>query len=262
MSRLLMTVLCLFAAVVPAAAQEALTRERVSFAIEATDQRIEKARLLSANVETARAEDEVRIAMDFQTRAREALGRDALDIAMRLTLEARRHADRAIALARGLPDPDRVQAQLERTQDLLRRSRDRVEECESDRARIMMRTAVEMQMRADAAFQSSRFLAALQLTTGARDRGLRALRLCRIEENVQESVERALQRTDEVIARAERALKDKSSDAARSALSRAVALQSRAQNDFNRGDHESSVQLTQSARAAAFQALRLAGGKP
>jgi predicted S18 family serine protease len=180
---------------------------------------------------------------------------------MRLTLEARRHADRAIALIRGLPDPDRVQAQLERTDDLLRRSRDRVEECNNDRARILIRTAVEMQMRAQSAYESGRFLAALQLTTGARDRTRRALRLCRIEENLEESAERALQRTDEVISRAERAVSGESSDAARQSLARAVALQARAHEDFRRDDFEGSIQLTQSARAAAFQALRLAGSK-
>ena len=52
-----------------------------------------------------------------------------------------------------LPDPDRVLSQVERTRELLERVRDRVEECNRDRAHALMRVAFTMQQRAEAAIE-------------------------------------------------------------------------------------------------------------
>ena len=53
------------------------------------------------------------------TVAETSLADGQLRLAMDLTLRARGHADRAIAIIEGLPDPDRVLAQVERDPELI-----------------------------------------------------------------------------------------------------------------------------------------------
>src|SRR5262245_12113399 len=132
-----------------------------------TDERIELAQTLLAGSDEAEAQVELDAAVTLQTQARAEFGAGHPRIALDLTLRARARADRAIAIARG-PSPDRVLAQLERTRELIDRARDRIEECDNDRARALLRVAVEMQTRAEAAAQEKRYLAALQLTLSAR----------------------------------------------------------------------------------------------
>ena len=254
----------------PAIAQD-LTGERVGLALERTDERIELAQSLVAGSNSAPAQLEVDAAVGLQGQARNVFSqalaatgdvqlrllREALD----LTFRARAHADRAIAIIQGLPDPERVLAQVERTQGLLERARDRIEECDHDRARALLRVAIEMQVRAENAVHESRYLAALQLTLSARERALRALRLCNMEENLQEAADRALRRTDEVLARARDVVGDGGSEQGRNLLARAERVQVEALAQFRADHFEACLRLTQSARNMAQRAVRLAEGR-
>jgi len=243
-----------------AAAQD-VTAERVQLEIERTDARIEQAQMAVAGSNNEMAGLALREATTIQARAKTEFASLHLRIALDLTLRARLHASRAIALIRGTPDPERVRAQLERTRQVIERARDRIEECAEDRARALLRAAVEMQVRAEAAFSSERFLAALQLTTSARERALRALRLCHMQENVRENAERALKRTDEVIARARDEVAETGSERARQMLGRAVEIQERAYAEFRAEHFEASLRLTHSARTFAQRAIRIANGE-
>jgi hypothetical protein len=244
-------------------AQPGPTRERVMSELDLTDRRIEVAQSFVRSTGTSEhhpiALSELSAAEDLQRRARTAFTASDLILSTRLTLEARRHADRAIAVMRNLPDPDRVQIQLERTEELIQRTRDRIEECNMDRARSLLRAATEMQRRAEEAARASRYLAALQLTIGARERAHRALRMCKMEENLEETARRALQRTEALLDRVTEAIASTTNDAARESLARARELQIRATRDFRDGQHEASLRQTQSARAFAYRAARLAG---
>ena len=162
--------------------------------LEMTDLRIERAETIVAGSDNDAARLELQQAVLLQTRAKEEFAAGHPRIALDLTYRARGHADRAIALVRGLPDPDRVRAQLDRTRELVERVRDPIEECGNERARAMLHAATEMQRRAEAAAAASRYLAALQLTRGARERALDALRLCNLQEDLRDSSERALRR--------------------------------------------------------------------
>jgi hypothetical protein len=225
--------------------------------LETTDLRIERAETIVSGSGNESARLELEQAVSLQTRAKEELAAGHPRIALDLTYRARGHADRAIALVRGLPDPDRVRTQLERTRELVERVRDQIEECSNDRARAMLHAATEMQSRAEAAAEASRYLAALQLTRGARERALDALRLCNLQEDLRDSSERALRRTDEVIARAQDRVSEHPSEQARQTLARAVDLEDRATREFRAGHFEASLRLTQNARALAFRAIRL-----
>lgn len=238
------------------------TGDRVQVALDLTDRRIEQAQVLAAGSDNERAEAEIAVAVDLQARAMEAYNASQLRVALDLTLNARRHADRAIALLKNLPDPDRVSVQLERTRELIDRARDRIEECNSDRARALLRVATEMQERAEAAARDGRYLAALQLTLSARERALRSLRLCNLEDNTHDAAERALRRTREVIDRAREVVAEHGNDAARNLLGRAIELQEQAEAQFRLEHFEASLRQTQSARAMAHRAVRLSQGGP
>lgn len=252
--------------VAPASAQD-ITGDRVRAALERTDLRIELAQSLVASSNNAEARVEVDAAVSLQSQARDAFSQALLAVgdaqtrllqrAVDLTLRARAHADRAISLIQGLPDPDRVSAQLERTREIIDRARERIADCDNDRARALLRVAIEMQTRAEAAAGESRYLAALQLTLSARERALRALRLCNQEEKLQDSSDRALRRTDEVISRARDAIGDRGPERARDLLSRAERVQVEAWAQFKAGHLEGSLRLTLSARNMAQRAMRL-----
>ena len=248
-------------AVVPAAVRaQGVTADRVRMAIEETDRRIELAETVVSTSDDAQAHSELARARNLQARAKSAAGAGQPLMAGQLTAQARGHAERAIALVRGLPAPDRVVVQLERTREMLDRAGERIQECGDHRARAVLRVALEMQGRAESAEQARRHLGALQLTMGARERGLRALRLCRMEENVQEAAARALHQTDQVLARARVLLESgvrghRAPPTARDALPRASALQDDASRQFRDGRYEASLQLTLTARRLARPAV-------
>ena len=248
-------------ALLPAGARsQGMTSEPVRMSMDETDRRIELAETVVSTSEDAQARGELTLARDLQGRARSAAGARQFPMAGQLTGQARGHADQAIMLGRGTPTRERVGAQWERTGEMLDRSRPRIEECGDDRARSMLRVAVEMQKRAESANQAGRYLGALQLTMGARERCLRALRLCRMEENVQQAAERALIRTDEVLARTREQLESGASGGVvpprvRDALVRATVLQGDASRQFRDGRWESSLQLTLNARRLAHRAV-------
>ncbi|MEO7868742.1 MAG: hypothetical protein ABIU54_13965 [Candidatus Eisenbacteria bacterium] len=239
------------------AAQD-LTPARVQDALDQTDRRIEGAEMLTAESGNTNAQFEVGLARDIQIRARTAYTAAQLAFALRLTMDARGHADRAVAIVRNLPDPDRVRVQVERTNDLLERLRDRLRECEDNRARSLMRVAIEMQTRAGSALAESRFLAALQLTMSARERALKAMRLCKLQDSFQESVTRALGRTDDMLTRAREVLSGADEPRAIAMLRSAEHLQAEAQTEYRAGHGEQALRMTQSARAFAHRAIRSA----
>ena len=265
----LSTVIGLLASFALAQAQD-VTGDRARVALERTDERIALAQSLVANAENAQAELELNAAIGLQAQARsifdQALAATGdtktklLTQAVDLTLRARARADRAISLIQGLPDPDRVLSQVERTREMLDRARERIEGCDSDRAHALLHAALEMQSRAESAARESRYLAALQITLGARERALRALRLCNLEENLQESAERALHRTDDVISRAHEVVARTAHDRAKDVLARAERVESQAYDQFRAGHFEAALRMTQSARTLAYRAIRVAGG--
>lgn len=260
-SRRLFLVALLALAVLPAMVRaQGVRADRVRLALEETDRRVVLAGTVVSNSGDAEANGELAQARELQARARSAAGAGQSLLAGQLAAEARRHADRAIALVRGLPAPDRVVDQLERTRELLDRAGPRIQECGDERARAVLRVALELQGRAESAEEARRHLGALQLTMGARDRVLRALRLCRLEENAQEAAARALRQTDQVLARA-RELQESGAPGrrvrpmVREALPRASALQDDASRQFRDGHYESSLQLTLTARRLAHRAV-------
>lgn len=259
--RWFISTLALLALVTGGVPADAQTIDEVQVAIERTDDLISRAQEIVAGSDNQQAVDELSFAVRLQADARAQFSAGRYLLALDLTRRARTRAERAIALVKGLPDPDRVLVQLERTRELLDRARERIEECNAERARSLLRAAFEMQGRAEVSAREGRYLAALQLTLSARERALRALRMCNLEDNLREAAERGLTRTDELISRVREVMQDRDNERARQALDRAIELQAEAWAQF-RADHlEATLRLTQSARAFAHRALRIAGAR-
>jgi hypothetical protein len=155
----------------------------------------------------------------------------------------------------------RVDVQIDRTRRMLDLVRDRAERCGSVEARDAVRRAVEMQDRAESAARAGRQLGALQLTRGAREQGLEALRHCGHTGRSPEGVVSALGRTDELLTLERERLSERrsvSSGERTGALQRAAAAQRQAHDEFRNGRLESSLRLTQEAR----QSLRSGARRP
>jgi hypothetical protein len=205
------------------------------------------------------AERELDAARELQGRAHRALRSRMPEEAMRLTRDARRHAERARALARGLPEPSRVDVQLQRTRELLDRAADRMAGCKDARAHQRLREAFDTHRRAEDAARSGRHLAALRLTVSARELGGEALDACAIGDqgrDLAEASARALERTDEVIARVSAALAENAPARAKRELARAIEMQADARRDRAEGEFEACLQLTLAARARAERVVR------
>ncbi|MBI5170475.1 MAG: hypothetical protein HZA61_13385 [Candidatus Eisenbacteria bacterium] len=225
-------------------------------AIEATQRRIEFAESLAGASPVATVASEIALAKELQVRANSAYGAGQYYMAGRATMDARGHADRAIAMIKGLPDPERVALQLERTQDELERAQERLADCAEPRAQSLLNAARDMKGRADGAFDSRRYLAALQLSNAARERIQKALRICQVYEASQADAQRALQRTDEVISRARERISVGATPQERQLFASAEALQADAQTEYQRGHYESALRMTLVARVRAKRLQR------
>ena len=97
--------IALVAVGVPAGAQ---TRDEVQIAIERTDDLLLRAQEIVSASDNQQAIDELAFAVRIQGDAKSQFSTGRYVLALDLTRRARLHADRAIALVKGLPDPDRV----------------------------------------------------------------------------------------------------------------------------------------------------------
>src|ERR1044072_8467044 len=200
----------------PARAQLTLDPQRVQDAIDVTDRRIQQARDLLAGAPNPQAAAEAAQAVSLQAIAKQNFARGFYGAAARATFDARTHADRAIAILQGLPDPVRVQDQLARTRELLDRARDRLSHCELPVVRDMLRTAIDMQARAELAYSETRYRAALPLPLSAAAR-----RRSNGERCLNETVNNGLKRRDATLPRAQELVGSDASERPRQMLANA-----------------------------------------
>src|SRR5437016_10400741 len=91
-----------------------------------TDARLAQAGPIVSAADNAEARSDLALATDFQARSRLEIGAGRCLVALNFTRRARLRALHAVSLVRGLPDPDRIQVQLERSREILDRSRERL----------------------------------------------------------------------------------------------------------------------------------------
>src|SRR5258706_5048778 len=179
-----------------AALAQVPTLDRVQQELARTDERIHQAELLLAGNTNVQASAEIETAKARQDEARAALAAARPRMALDLTLDARLHADRAVAFLRGV-DPTRVQEQIDRAREYIDRARERLNECPVDRARSQLHVAEAMLDRSQEALTAGRPLAALQPARGAPEHARPALQSRRIDHPAQDGAGRALPPTDQ-----------------------------------------------------------------
>jgi len=231
--------------------------QRLQDAIDVTDRRIQQAQELLSGAPNQAAQAEVDQAVALQALAKSAFAQSRYAAAARATFDARLHADRAVAILRGLPDPARVRDQLDRTHEILDHARDRLSHCDVAAARELLRIAIDMQGRADGSFSEMRYLAALQLTISARERAFRALQLCNAGESIDETVASAIQRTDDLLSRVHEHVDPSDHERARQLLANADNEQARAKTEAQDGHVRVALRFTRMARDQAERADRM-----
>ena len=152
---------------------------------------------------------------------------------------------------------DDVQAQLEKTDNLLESARDIVREAGSDRGQAGLKAAEELQAQAWDAYHRGRLGMALRLTERARDEIYRALGSIRQSEDNENEVERQLERTDMILGEARDRLGPGRARMPQHRLDAAFNLQRRAWDLFRERRLRPALKLTLQAREAI---LRLGGG--
>ena len=237
-----------------APAAHAQTASDVLGALDRTDQVIARADAAIAAHPNQLALDYLDQARQFQARARSAYSAGLLADALRLTDTARRRAFAALEVAQQAGSSDFLQFAIERTDAFLDRIAPFLSDCPNEQATRLFTTALDLQRRAKDALQLGRPRVALSMTTDARGRATRALRLA--EASCGESsdrAQRAVERTDQLLDDSAW-LSDAGSKAAR-AYDAAVASQQRAHRQLEQGRYPEALDLTLSARDQLVRAL-------
>jgi len=138
-----------------------------------------------------RANELWKMAQTEQSAAENHLAAARYGYALKFTLAAREHGKSAFAAISGRVGVERVKRELDRTDGLIEKARDRLGQVRTKRAAEVLNKAVELQRQAWQTSADNRSLAALRLTLASRDLLLRAWESGRSEVTA-ELVEQAL----------------------------------------------------------------------
>lgn len=244
--------LLLFVALAPAA--RAQIGSDVLAALDRTDQIIARAEAVLASSPNQLALDYLDQARQFQARARSAYTASLFADALRLTDAARRRAFAAIQLAQQAGSSDFLQFQIDRTDAFLDRIAPFLSDCPNEPAARLFTTALDLQRQAKSALQLGRPRVALSMTTDARGRATRALRLAEAScGETSDRAQRAVERTDQLID--DSAWLSESGAKAARAYDAAVDVERRARHQLDIGRYPDALDLTLRARDQLVRAL-------
>lgn len=163
-----------YAGVIPLMGSEALAQSTGDIAnlereLEATEMIIHRAAEMARDAGNAQAAELVKKAIEVQTQARQSFAAGRFAGARILTSAARKMAEKAIALMH-TPDGrgDRVQAELERTDEFLGRAREHLDPSSPESAHSFLAAAQRQQENAWQLFRSSELRPALRMTLQVR----------------------------------------------------------------------------------------------
>jgi hypothetical protein len=232
----------------------AQTATDVLAALDRTDQVIARADALLIASPNQLALDYLDQAKEFQARARSAYVAGLASDALRLTDVARRRAFAAIGLVQQAGSTGFLQFAIERTDALLDRIAPFLSDCPNEQAARLFTTALDLQRRAKDALATGRPRVALSMTTDARGRATRALRLAEAScGETSDRAQRAVERTDQLLDDASW-LSDAGDKAARS-YDAAVQEQQRAKRQLGQSRFPDAISSTLAARDQLVRAL-------
>jgi len=196
------------------------------------------------------------MAQSEQATARSYFARRRFRLALRFTLAARNHLLELLAIARRWLVPEKVQAELERTEWLLEQSTEPVRLSNDLRAQEMFARAGEWQAQARNKFQTRLYGQALKLTLASRDLVFRAWGMVKGTPNAV-FVQLALDETDHLIAQWLEKINQEGDAEIKGMLEQALTHQKNARDFLSAGNLLEAFQETNLARRLLNRAIEL-----
>ncbi len=195
-----------------------------------------------------------KVAQAEQDAARNYFAQEQYLLALKFTFAARLHIRAALEIIHRGGDSERVRLELERTDRLMERAKERVRLTAEHRVRELFARASAWQEQAREAFRQERSPVALRLTFAARDIMLRAWEIGLGTLN-QDLVEAALAETDLLVSQWSAAITERGGAKARLTFEQAIRQQQQARQSFNANDLKRAWQETTAARRMITRAI-------
>ena len=232
------------------------TASRIEEELNATDKVIERATDLVEESGNAQAEQYLEKANHLQGIAKENMsGNPEGRSALRFTLQARTHAEKAITIVRsGGENQDFVQRELERTQEILKQAQEYFDLAQLDRTLTIYEQAQTAQSKAEELFTQNQQKMALASTLRAREileTGLESARLSR-------QAEKELERTGMLIDRAKEMLREMNMNEFPAEFKNGVKYYEEAGELYDRGQFKNSYENTIKAREMILNTIERA----
>jgi len=165
-------------------------------------------------------------------------------------------ADQAFAQIR-----EEVEKELDRTDRVIERAKEAVAESSNPKAQYLLKLTMNLQGRAKEAFEGERFWLAAKLTLRAREKAFEAIGVTKRSEENENLVLKAIERTDQIIAKAKEKIFSTENQRAFSLLEVAIRNQQRAKEFYHEHKLKVALKLTLKARGSAQKSIDLAEQK-
>ena len=154
-----------------------------------------------------------------------------------------------------------VERELEKTDVVIQRAKEAVSESRNPKAENLLEMAVGLQEKAKNAFHAIRYRLAVTLTLSARKKAYEAIGYTKKDEENENLVLKAIERTDQIISKAKEAASGLENRRGFSLLEGAVSNQQKAKEFFKEHKLKMALKFTLKAREMAQKLLDLANGE-
>lgn len=256
--KIILVFVSIFAAILLCSTAAAQSRDEVTGDLEKTDRLIERAEEVVRETGSQIGQSYLDHAYELQALAKGAYDGNRYQQTRKLTLAAREQARRAIgAVQESNNNPNTVDRQIERTDEIIKRAQDIVGVVDNQKAVSLLEIAVTTQLEAKEFFKDNRLKIALTATLKSCEMAKRAIDLAESDRDDKSLVERELHRTDELIVRAvDRADRLGSNGTVSELLQGAEDIQITAHDDLRAGKLRAAMDRTGRARDVTNKALK------
>ncbi|MGQ9707970.1 MAG: hypothetical protein ACUVUR_03735 [bacterium] len=231
-------------------------RERVAAEIGRTEELMNEAGSTIIRLNEPRARELWQMAQSEQATARNYFSQRRFRLALRFTIAARNHLLEVLGMARQFPVPEKVKAEVERTDWLLQQAAEPIRLSNNTRAQEMFARAGEWQVQARVSSRVRLYGKALKLTFASRDLMFRAWGMVKKSPDTV-FVESAVSEADHLIAQWSERINQEGDAEIKRMLEQAISHQKNARNFFSAGDLPAALLETNLARRLLNRAIEL-----
>jgi hypothetical protein len=156
---------------------------------------------------------------------------------------------------------EEVEKEIERTDKVIERAKEAVTESGNTKAQTLLDIAINLQGNAKQALDGRRFGLAVKLTLQAREKAFEAIGITKRAEENENLVLKAIERTDQIIAKAKEIVFLTEDQRASPLLDAAIKNQHRAKEFYNEHNLKVALKLTLKAKESAQKSIELAEHK-